>query len=50
MILGISEEIVKSLNLSLEDIKYDEQRKVILSSSDIVSMLKMLMEVSLRTG
>lgn len=37
LILGISEEIVKSLNLSLEDIKYDEQRKVILSSSDIVS-------------
>lgn len=37
LILGISEEIVKSLNLSLEDIKYDEQRKVILPSSDIVS-------------
>ena len=36
LILGISEEIAKSLNLSLEDIKYDEQRKVILPSSDIV--------------
>ncbi len=37
LILGISEEIVKSLDFRLEDIKYDEQQKVILPSSDIVS-------------
>lgn len=37
LILGISEEIVKSMGYNMENIKYDEQRKVILPSSSVIN-------------
>lgn len=37
LILGISEEIVRSLNIDLHNVKYDEQRMVILPSSEAIN-------------
>lgn len=36
LILGISEEIVRSLGINLDNVKYDEQRKIILPPSDVI--------------
>lgn len=37
LILGISEEIVRNLGINLDNVKYDEQRMVIMPSSDAVN-------------